>query len=103
MKIEKKLRVCLFEAGEVSETIPEHLKIWVLEKYVQSNGWDCSGSAFSNEDTFVIWLDVNSENKRELHDFIPDIGIKREVLKKIKQKNNWVALNYTIVVETFVE
>ena len=63
MRIEKKLRVCLFEAGEVSKEIPEEFELWFLEKYVRSNGWDCSGSAFFSEDTFVIWFDEVQKTK----------------------------------------
>ncbi|MCJ1973058.1 hypothetical protein LPICM17_70059 [Lactococcus piscium] len=99
MRIEKKLRVCLFEAGEVSKEIPEEFELWFLEKYVRSNGWDCSGSAFFSEDTFVIWFDESSENKRELQNFIPEIGIKHEVLKKAKRQTSWFDLNYSIVIQ----
>lgn len=103
MKIKRNLRVCIVEAGKTSKVIPEYFEMWVLEKYVQTNGWDCSGSAFSNEETCVIWFDEDSKNRKELHNFIPESGIKHEVLEIARKKENWIDLNYSVILETVIK
>jgi|GEM_PF-3652376 len=99
VEIRKKLKVCIVDNGEKSTTIPKGFEQWVLKRYVQTNGWNCSGSAFSGEDTFIIWIDSEGEIGNELSRFLPKAGVNCGTFEIVKQKNNWFNLDYSIVIE----
>ncbi|WP_270251166.1 hypothetical protein [Lactococcus lactis] len=70
MKLNKKIKALFIHSGKVSKDLPEEIEEWILNKYISSNGWDCSGSTFAGTDTFVVWVDLNSENTaKEKFDF----------------------------------
>lgn len=96
MKINKKIKALFIQSGEVSKDLPEEIEEWILNKYISSNGWDCSGSAFAGTDTFVVWVDLNSENTaKEKFDF-SDLDSVSKLFEVNNLKKNWIFFDYSV-------
>ncbi|WP_270245037.1 hypothetical protein [Lactococcus lactis] len=96
MKLNKKIKALFIQSGEVSKDLPEEIEEWILNKYISSNGWDCSGSAFAGIDTFVVWVDLNSENTaKEKFDF-SDLDSISKLFEANNLKKNWIFFDYSV-------
>lgn len=103
MEIKRKMKALNIELEEVSKELPKELDEWILNKYVSSGGWDCSGGAFESPDTFMIWVDLDSENDAKERVDLSDLGIINDIYKENNRDKNWIVFDYSISINTIVE
>lgn len=101
MIVKEKLRICIIKNGKISREIPEDFKRIFLQHYMKSNGWTVSGSAFAGCNDIIIWR--KKEENTDLQDLLPSSGINPEICSLIKNNNQWLDIDVSIIVKTITQ
>ncbi|MGH1841501.1 hypothetical protein ABE867_12100 [Enterococcus gallinarum] len=101
MEIKEKIEVCIVKDGKIGTELPDDFEWLFLSHYMKSNGWAVSGSAFSGDKDFIIWL--KEEENKDVQELLPKSGIAPELFSQIKKNEEWLCIDVSIVVKTIFQ
>lgn len=101
MIAKEKLRICIINDGEISRKVPEDFERIFLKHYIKSNGWTVSGAAFAGPNDVLVWR--KEEENKTYQDLLPSSGTNPEIYSLIKDSEQWLDIEVSIIVEISIQ
>lgn len=97
VEIEEKLEVLIVKDGKISRELPVDFEWLFLSHYMKSNGWAVSGSAFSGDRDFIIWL--KEEENKGVQELLPKSGLVSEMYSLVEKSEGWFSTEVSVVMK----